>query len=204
MVRYSVYLLMLIVLTELIVLVPHSCGSVSLASEHSMVECLQILLLLVSSTLLAFAAHRFPDQTALAHLLMIMLLLFTVRELDLLMDTLLFNGAWQLEASLLFLCGMIYTVRHHRAAVHNVQRFVQCPACGILLSGLLILLVFSRLFGQRILWRSIMGDQYMRLVKNAAEEETELLGYFLIVIAVIEWLAFLYTRRPSKLYSPSH
>ncbi len=57
------------------------------------------------------------------------------------------------------------------------------PWYGILLSGLLAVLVFSRLFGMQVLWHAILEHGYMRVVKNAVEEGSESFGYMLCLAA---------------------
>lgn len=57
---------------------------------------------------------------------------------------------------------------------------------GLFASGFLVTYVFSRLYGRSEMWIAILGDHYQRTFKDAAEEITELLGYSLILIAVIE------------------
>ncbi|MDX1556111.1 MAG: hypothetical protein R3212_08800, partial [Xanthomonadales bacterium] len=61
-------------------------------------------------------------------------------------------------------------------------------ASTLLVQLFLVLLVFSRLFGRASFWQSVMGEDYLRVVKNIAEEGTELLGYGLIAIAAVELL----------------
>ena len=55
------------------------------------------------------------------------------------------------------------------------------------MSGFITLFVFSRMFGRKVLWKAIMDDKFLRVVKDAAEECTELFGYLLIVFAAIEY-----------------
>ncbi|EOW9564629.1 transporter, partial [Enterobacter hormaechei] len=51
------------------------------------------------------------------------------------------------------------------------------------LSGLLAVLVFSRLFGMQVLWHDILEHGYMRVVKNVVEEGSESFGYMLCLAA---------------------
>lgn len=55
-------------------------------------------------------------------------------------------------------------------------------------SGFLVVLVFSRLFGIHALWQHLMLGDYNRVVKNMAEEGTELLGYGLCWLASVRYL----------------
>ena len=51
---------------------------------------------------------------------------------------------------------------------------------------MLVTYVFSRLYGRSDFWEAILQEHYVRTFKDAAEEVVELLGYALILIAVIE------------------
>ena len=55
----------------------------------------------------------------------------------------------------------------------------------LLISGLLAILVFSRLFGMQALWLAILDDGYVRVVKNVVEEGSESFGYMLCLTASI-------------------
>ncbi len=54
-----------------------------------------------------------------------------------------------------------------------------------MLGAIATLLVFSRLFGMGEMWQGLMQENYMRGVKNTAEEGVELLSYSLIVFSAI-------------------
>src|SRR5690606_28976404 len=54
---------------------------------------------------------------------------------------------------------------------------------------LVLLLVYSRLFGMTTLWHGLLAENYVRVFKNAAEECTELLGYSLIMAAALTYAA---------------
>lgn len=76
------------------------------------------------------------------------------------------------------LLALIRPVMHFRATSNSWQN-IPNPRYGILLSGLLAVLVFSRLFGMQVLWHDITEHGYMRVVKNAVEEGSESFGYML-------------------------
>lgn len=57
---------------------------------------------------------------------------------------------------------------------------------NLLITGVMLLLVFSRLFGMGSFWHNIMGADYVREVKIIAEEGTELLAYCLIAFASVK------------------
>ncbi|MCC7300349.1 MAG: hypothetical protein IT583_04660 [Verrucomicrobia bacterium] len=55
------------------------------------------------------------------------------------------------------------------------------------MSGLLVLVVFSRLFGYGPFWKAIMDDPSYRTVKTIVEEGVEQMGYFLVFISACEY-----------------
>jgi len=115
------------------------------------------------------------------------LLIALIREADMFLDVYVFNGAWQVLVAATA-CATIGLVWHRRYALGAaVQDFINQPAFGIMLSGFLVVFVFSRLFGRGTFWMALMGEHSLRSVKNVAEEGTELVGYFLILISTMEW-----------------
>ncbi|MGN2613391.1 hypothetical protein ACTFQ6_16755 [Aliivibrio fischeri] len=51
--------------------------------------------------------------------------------------------------------------------------------------ALVVVLVFSRLVGMNHLWQILLQGDYIRTVKNLAEEGTELLGYSLLAYSAL-------------------
>ena len=57
---------------------------------------------------------------------------------------------------------------------------------GLFVAGMLTTYIFSRLYGRQVFWQTVMQENYMRDVKSMAEEVIELLGYAMILIALVE------------------
>ncbi|CAH0492334.1 unnamed protein product [Peronospora farinosa] len=72
--------------------------------------------------------------------------------------------------------------------LHALARLLQHRSWPVMASGFLVVLVFSRLFGIHALWQHLMLGDYNRVVKNMAEEGTELLGYGLCWLASVRYL----------------
>jgi len=66
--------------------------------------------------------------------------------------------------------------------------FMSEPSFGVFMSGLLVLIIFSRLFGYGPFWKEILDLGQYRMVKTIVEEGVELMGYFLLLISSIEYL----------------
>jgi len=72
--------------------------------------------------------------------------------------------------------------------VHALANLLLHRSWPVMASGFLVVLVFSRLFGVHALWQHLMLGDYNRVVKNMAEEGTELLGYSLCWLASVRYL----------------
>jgi len=107
-----------------------------------------------------------------------------IRELDALFD-LIAHGSWVWFALIAALLALIHPVIHYRQTLHQLAQYTRTPWYGLLISGLLAILVFSRLFGMQALWLAILDDGYVRVVKNVVEEGSESFGYMLCLTASI-------------------
>ncbi|MCK1967664.1 hypothetical protein MT962_001476 [Franconibacter sp. IITDAS19] len=101
-----------------------------------------------------------------------------IREMDFLFDQIR-HGSWVWFALLTALLSIGYCARKPVDTVRQLARFMRHPAYGMMFSGLLCILVFSRLFGMHFLWQQLMQEGYDRLVKNMVEEGVEFFGYAL-------------------------
>ena len=158
-------------------------------SESSLIEKLQIVLLAVAQILGWVMARKSPEKKALGIFIAGFALMAMIRELDAFFDHALFDGAWQC-ALFLVACATFYAL-WKSPTTKNLPPFSCSSAFGFLTTGAFVVLVISRLMGRSALWRAIMEESYMRIVKNAVEESVELMGYALILLGVIElfWVA---------------
>ncbi len=160
----------------------------NLFSENSLTEMVQELFLVFIIGL--FYVTGVIEKT-LYPVTLIMSCMFgcaLVREFDSFFDNNLFDGAWQLAVTVILVGMVVMVYRERRRFTVAVVHFVFRPPVGFLASGILTVMVFSRFFGQQLLWKVIMGDGFIRSVKNAAEEGVELFGYYLCLIAAIEYV----------------
>jgi len=158
--------------------------------ENSLTEWLQILFMVFTSIVFYISGKIDKNNLALMKLLIGLLFIAIIRELDEVLDKFVFDGAWQILALVILLVLSFLVYKHRKNLAPSINKFVKLSSFGILQSGFLIVMVFSRLFGQKIFWKSVMGASYIRSVKDVAEESLELLGYGLIFIGSIEFLLF--------------
>ena len=159
--------------------------------ETGLTERVQLGCAVLIVMLMLVHAWRYPPLRPVTIQLAGLFLMLAIRELDWWTDEVIGDHTWQIGVSLVLLWQIVYfwQIRHCWAAVW--RRFSNSAAFGAVASGLLVLTVFSRLFGRETVWEAVMGSGYQRIVKNAAEESIELLGFALVLIGSIElWFQF--------------
>lgn len=167
-----------------------------LFSEQSLIEYFQEGALLIAVLFCVAMGRINPNRRALAWILGGAALMAFIRELDAFLDARVFDGAWQVLVSLSLIVVVYRVYAHRKGLKESVAWFINRSSFGLMASGFITVFIYSRLIGRTVFWEAVMGDRYIRSVKNLAEEGTELLGYALILIGVIE--LFLELRRRKK------
>lgn len=186
--RAFAYMLFVAGLVYLITLEGYRDLAASEYAEGSITERLQSLSAILSSACFLLVARFSTSLRPVSVMLAALTCMMFIREADFFLDAYLFDGAWQALVALILVVAAVYLWSQPHSIGESIQVYAQQPSAGILLSGILVTFVFSRLFGRASFWEAVMGEGYLRVVKNIAEEGTELLGYGLIVIAALELL----------------
>lgn len=186
--RAFIYMLMIAGLAHLVTLEGYELRTASEYSEYSLTEWLESGLALLSGLSFLIVAKINLVMRPVAAMLTALFLMKCIREADYFLDKLVADGAWQVLVTAVLVVIVLYLWKQKTSITESIRAFSQQPSSGILLSGFLTLFVFSRLIGRARFWEAVMGDGYMRVVKNISEEATELLGYGLLSIAAIEML----------------
>lgn len=186
--RAFAYMLFVAGLVYLITLEGYRDQVASEYSESSLTERLQSLSALLSSVVFLVAARFSTVLKPAAVMLAALTGMMFIREADFFLDNHVFDGAWQVLVMAVLAITVVYLWRQPRPIDDSIEAYAHQSGAGVLLSGILVTFVFSRLFGRASFWEAVMGEGYLRVVKNIAEEGTELLGYGLIVIAAVEFL----------------
>ncbi|MGV3346502.1 hypothetical protein ACGVWS_12440 [Enterobacteriaceae bacterium LUAb1] len=155
--------------------------------EISLTEGTQEVILLIVSFLWFRVARCWSHYRELAILIGGFFSCMLIRELDFLFD-LLHHGSWLWFALLCTAVCIVLAFRHPVRVIHDLALFVRHPCWGMMAAGLLTILVFSRLYGMGTIWQHLMAENYVRTVKNMAEEGCELLGYSLCLLSTLIWL----------------
>lgn len=156
--------------------------------EWSLVELTQLGFLLASVLAFVRIARRRVEDRRFAVLAAGFFACMLVRELDALLD-LVFHGLWPLLVSAIAASCLAYAAGDRRQAIAGLTRFLASRAGTVMTIGVVLLLVYSRLLGMTALWHGLLGEQYVRVFKNAVEEGTELLGYTFILAASLAYAA---------------
>jgi hypothetical protein len=161
----------------------------SFYGESGLIEWSQILLLIGAALLFWRAGGVDKPQQPLMTILILLLACAIVRELDSFWDEQLGRHWWKgIVLTLVLLAGGV-AFRHRETLGLSVMKLTCRPSFGILLTGALTILVFSRLFGYGDFWRELLNERAAAsLVKEIAEECTELIGYLFILIGAFEHL----------------
>ncbi|RYY37460.1 MAG: hypothetical protein EOP46_02665 [Sphingobacteriaceae bacterium] len=157
-------------------------------SEASFTEALQSVFLAISAGLYLWVFIRYVSLKPIAFFLFSFTLASFIREQDSWLDERIFDDAWQIGVFSLLAVLLYYLWKHGTQFMHNVSLYVNSLPFGLILSGFLTTYIFSRLYGRTRFWEEVMEERYFRTVKNVSEESIELLGYFMLVIAAIEFV----------------
>lgn len=171
-----------------------------LFAENMIMEWLQLGMLISCALLLKISSHQMRELHQGFHLLCLLPLIAAVRELDNVLDVYMFDGAWQMLASILIIYVSTYAWKHYQTLKQQLLHILSFSPTGLLISGFITVIVFSRLFGQQIFWQAVLQENYLRLVARAVEEGCEFFGYLLLLFGCIEFFVIAISSR-SKKYS---
>lgn len=150
-------------------------------SELSFTEFAQEILLLISVVLLGVGACKYPNSRGLFVLMGGFFGCMLIRELDKVLDF-VWHGFWFPVATLFSIAAICYAKFYcQNTFLHRAATFVNTKPYCFILSGLIVVLVFSRIFGSgSLLWKEILGEGYTHDFKSSLQEGLELFGYVFI------------------------
>ena len=187
-IRFLIYLISPVILLEIYVQFAVAGYAHCLARENHVMEWLEFGWLMLMAVMLFLAGLKHVDQRWLFHTLLLLPLIGGVRELDDVFEELLFDKAWIVVAGMLAVWFLASVFRRRKEFSSQAKALVRSRAFAFLISGLLVF-AFSQVFGQQVLWKAVMGEDYVRDAKRIIEETCELLAYALLLIGSLEcWL----------------
>ncbi|NLE42869.1 MAG: hypothetical protein GX615_13725 [Lentisphaerae bacterium] len=165
-----------------VVVLRGTCG------EDSFVEASQVSMLFLSSVVFLKTALRHRDIAGGMVLIGGFLMCMAIRELDWVTDRLA-HGSWVFFALAAAAFFIRLAVKNKETLVHGLAVFARSRACPFMMTGLLCVLVFSRLFGSKYIWYTLYDVERVRILKNVVEEGLEMFGMALILTSSIMQLA---------------
>ena len=134
--------------------------------ETSITETLQEVMLASVAAMFFWSAHRRPNQRGALILIGGFYSCMLIRELDFVFDV-VEHGSWVWFALATAAACLAMALRSPRGTLDGLVAFVTDRCWLMTVSGMLIVLVFSRLFGMHQLWQHLMLDGYNRVVKTS-------------------------------------
>lgn len=176
----------------LLTLIPTLTVALDLRWLHNGVGEISITELLQEGVLLAIVIGLYCKGRALPEVRAFLWLLagffgcLLIRELDVFFDEIR-HGFWIYPTLLLAMTTLLYSGRQGwRTVLYGAARFVRHRSALFTLFGLLLVAVFSRLFGSgSLLWNEILGVNTAFGVKTALQEGIELLGYTYVAYGIL-------------------
>lgn len=154
-------------------------------SERGFTELAQSAVLLSASLLLLYTRQVLRVMPTVSLLIFAFTFSSFIREQDYWLD-MVARHTWKVLVLLVIVPTLYWVIRERKRFVEEFRQYANSFSFGLFAAGILTTYVFSRLYGRSAFWEAVLEENYVRTFKDAAEEVTELLGYTLILIAVIE------------------
>lgn len=153
--------------------------------DASYTEDLQETLLLFSSIIFIYLAKKKNARGLL--LVAGFFACMWIREWDAVFDD-IFHGAWKYIAIPTAIGFMLWALREGLQKVwDDLAEFMRSKSYDIIVAGLIIVLVVSRLLGNRAVWMLMSGPDFKYVFKTFIEEGVELLGYMVIFAGSVKY-----------------
>ena len=165
--------------------------------EISLTEVSQALCLLLTVTLFSRTAWQQAESRGFYVLVTGFFLCMLIREHDFLFD-LIRHGAWVYPALAVTLAALLMALIWRHTVIGPMAAFTRLQGYHQLILGLVVVLVFSRVFGTGSLWRAVMLDEYQNLYKSVIQEGLELFGYLLIAYGTVQMTGLKHLLRRNK------
>lgn len=159
--------------------------------EGGFTELSQNILILGCGLIYVYKAHKNSKFRVCNSLVAILFSLFFIRELDAFFDELFFHGAWLYICYTILLLAFLHYNRQLREIIEEFLEYSKTPQFASLVLGLVLLLVVSRIFGHKEIWKTACSNVsasfdvnlYYRPIKNVAEEGMELIAYGVLFLS---------------------
>lgn len=155
----------------------------SLGYTESLVEWGQVLALAATAATFFWMGRAHEGERGGLVLMGSLFVAMLIRENDRLLNS---GGIPGWECALLaYLAVLALWERRHRSGIlPGLYAFAKSPACPVMVVGLALLLVYSRLFGSHLIWQYlVLDDDTHFAVRRMVEESEELVAYLVMLMA---------------------
>lgn len=150
-------------------------------SEHSRTEILQAVLTALAASIYWLRSIHLPLYRSFLQALAGFFTIVLVREMDFYLDY-VYHGFWSLLASLVLLMVLALCWRSRGTFRTGLTHYLAHHAHVYVMTGVVMVILFSRVFGSSDFLSAIMEEQYSPAFKTSMQEGLELFGYFLIAL----------------------
>lgn len=150
-------------------------------SEVSLTEFAQQLFLFITVIIFGYSAKALPQQRSFYVLVAGFFGCMLLREHDYYFD-MIQHGFWFYPTIVLAISTIFYTYKNTEHFAVSAYQFKDTKAYIYVLIGLVVILVFSRLFGTGGLWKVVMAADYKHHYKSTIQEGLELFGYAILLL----------------------
>ncbi len=147
--------------------------------EVSVTEFSQSSLLFLSMVFTGLAAWRQRESRGFLVLVTGLFATMLIRESDKFLDYIAL-GFWVYPAIVITVAALVIAFPLRAAIIPAMVKYSATRQFAYLVTGLLLVIVFSRAFGTGWFWEEVMLEDYDRIYKTIIQEGLELLGYILI------------------------
>ena len=153
--------------------------------ETSITEALQSLMLIISVSSFFLVIRERKELSHAATLIFGFLVVLTIREMDAWFD-MIFHGAWVFPALLVTVSSCAYGFKGHKNTINQMATILDVRHMNTLIGGVVLLIVFSRLYGMGSFWHSVMHENYIREVKTYLKRRWSFCVTALLLLALLK------------------
>lgn len=185
-IRLGFYVIAALTALQTIVIVAIQSGEPAfLFRENGPLEWIQFSLAATAGVIFTANALRHAHYKHILLICGLFTLCGAVRELDVWSEQFVFEHAYKLITTPLLVLIAYLIWKHRRILLATMSNFCRTGPFYFLLFGYLLILN-AQVIGQQEIWETLMGSAYMRVVKDAVEETSEIIGYLLLFFGALE------------------
>ena len=154
--------------------------------EHGVIENLQFALLVISGIIFAVHACIYKDWRNTSFLLASCCFLASFRELDKFFDHNIQFVSWKL-GFVFPTAALIYAGKDFEKSIKNILKFITQPSFFMMCFAVIMVFPVAQLIAHRPFVEAVLGSRNLQAVKEFFEECCEGIGYFLILLASLEY-----------------